>query len=58
MAWQHRLSAEYCSAALRSDEFQALDRDMAEFPHRPGIYELVRQQNVDDDQRRRSMSNR
>jgi heme-degrading monooxygenase HmoA len=36
-------SAEHFAAALGSDEFQVLDRDLADFPRRPGIYEVVRE---------------
>jgi heme oxygenase (mycobilin-producing) len=35
-------SAEHFSSAPGSDELRALDRDMAEFPHQPGIYRIVR----------------
>jgi heme-degrading monooxygenase HmoA len=35
-------SAEAFVAALGSDELQALERELAEFPHSPGAYAVVR----------------
>jgi heme oxygenase (mycobilin-producing) len=35
-------SAEKFAAAFRSDEFVELDHALAEFPHYPGVYELIR----------------
>jgi heme-degrading monooxygenase HmoA len=35
-------SPEQFTAAFRSDEFAELDQALAEFPHSPGVYELIR----------------
>lgn len=35
-------SADAFMAALGDDELQALERELAEFPHSPGAYEVVR----------------
>lgn len=37
-------SADQFMAALGSDELQELERSLAEFPHSPGLYEVIRSQ--------------
>ena len=35
-------STDHFMAALRSEELQELDRRLAEFPHSPAVYEVIR----------------